>query len=68
MEKTNKSASLPQKVSSLKGQLSALMLKVIHLKECDLYMTKIIKASSEQLSCQLLGAPAYACRYYFVLF
>jgi hypothetical protein len=46
-------------VSSLEAQLSALMVKVVHLKECDLYMTEIIEAASEQLSCKLLGALGY---------
>jgi hypothetical protein len=68
MEQTKKSATLSQKVSSLKGQLSALMAKVVYLEECDLYMTEIIEAASKQLSCKLLGAPGYSCQYSFVLF
>jgi predicted nucleic acid-binding Zn-ribbon protein len=61
MEQAKKSAALSQKVSSFEGQLSALMAKVVHLEECDLYMTEIIKAASQQLSCKLLGAPEYFC-------
>jgi hypothetical protein len=57
MEQAKKSAALSQKVSSLEGQLSALIAKVVHLEECDLYMTEIIKAASEQLSCKFLRAP-----------
>jgi hypothetical protein len=50
-------SALSQKVSSLENQMSALMAKIAHLEECDLYMTEIIEAASEQLSCKLLGAP-----------
>jgi hypothetical protein len=37
--------------------MSSLVARITHLEECDLYMTKVIKAASEQLSCKLLGAP-----------
>jgi hypothetical protein len=59
MEQTKRSAALSQNVSSLEGQLSALMGIVVHLEECDLYMTKIIEAARKQLSCKLLGSPVY---------
>jgi uncharacterized coiled-coil protein SlyX len=44
-----KSAALSQKVSSLEEQMSALMAKFVLLKECNLYMTEIVEAASEQL-------------------
>jgi hypothetical protein len=37
--------------------MSALVAKITHLEECDLYMTEVIEEESEQLSCKLLGAP-----------
>jgi hypothetical protein len=61
MEQAKKLAALSQKVSSLEGQLSALMAKIVHLKECDLYLIEIIEAASEQLSCKLLGALECFC-------
>jgi hypothetical protein len=68
MEQAKKSAALYQKVSSLEGQLSALMAKVIHLEECDLYMTDIIEAAIEQMSCKLLRAPqVFLSIFFFVL-
>jgi hypothetical protein len=32
------------------------MAKVVQLEECDLYMTEIVEAASEQLQCKSLGA------------
>jgi hypothetical protein len=42
--------------------MSILMAKVVQLEECDLYMTEIIEAASEQLQCKSLGALKYFCR------
>jgi hypothetical protein len=36
MDQAKKSDALSLKVSSLEGQLSALMAKVVHLEACDL--------------------------------
>jgi hypothetical protein len=49
-------------VSSLENQMFVLMAKVVQLEECDLYMTEIVEAASEQLQCKLLGAPNYFCQ------
>jgi hypothetical protein len=68
MEQAKKSAALSQKVSSFEGQLSALMAKVVHLEECDLYTTEIIKAASQQLSCKLLGAPRVFLSIFFLYY
>jgi hypothetical protein len=57
MDQANISSALSQKVSSLENQMSVLMAKIGHLEECDLYMTEIIEAASDQLSSKLLGAP-----------
>jgi hypothetical protein len=56
-----KSAALSQKVSLFEDQMSVLMAKVVQLEECDLYMTEIVEAASEQLQCKSLGAPKYFC-------
>jgi hypothetical protein len=61
MSQAEKSAVLSQKVSSIGEQMFALMAKVIQLKECDLYMTKIVEAANEQLQCKPLGTPEYFC-------
>jgi hypothetical protein len=52
MDQAKKSSALSEKVSSLGDQMSILMAKVVQLEECDLYMTKIIEAASEQLQCK----------------
>jgi hypothetical protein len=55
-------------VSSLEDQMSILMAKIVQIKECDNYMTKIIEIACEQLRCKLLGAPKYLSRcFYFEL-
>jgi hypothetical protein len=48
---------LSQKVSLLEDEVSALMAKIVHLEECDLYMAEVIEAASGQLSCKLPGGP-----------
>jgi hypothetical protein len=57
MDQAGKSFGLLKKVSSLESQMSVLMVKVVELKECDAFMTKIIESACEQLQCKLLGAP-----------
>jgi hypothetical protein len=37
--------------------MSILVAKIGQLKECDIYMTKIIESACEQLQCKLLKAP-----------
>jgi hypothetical protein len=66
MGQDEKSAALSQKVSTLEGQMSILMGKVVQLKECNLYMIKIVEAASEQLQCKSLGAPKYFCRNFYL--
>jgi hypothetical protein len=44
------------------------MAKVVHLKECDLYMTEIIEAASEQLSWKFLGAPRVFLSIFFLYY
>jgi hypothetical protein len=61
MSQAEKSAALSQKVSSLEEQMSALMAKFIQLEECDLYMTKIVEAASEQLQYKPLKTLGYFC-------
>jgi hypothetical protein len=61
MEQAKKSSDLLKKVSSLEDQMSILMAKIVHLKECDIYMTEIIEIACEQLQCKLPGAPECLC-------
>jgi hypothetical protein len=68
MDQVKKSAALSKKVSSLEDQMSVLMAKVVQLEECDLYMTEIIEAASEQLQCKSLGSPrVFLSQFLFVL-
>jgi hypothetical protein len=62
MGQAKKAAALSLKVSLLEDQVSTLTVKIVHLEECDLYMTEVIEAASEQLQCKLLGVPEYFCR------
>jgi hypothetical protein len=57
MRQDEKSTALSQKVSLLEDQVSALTTKVVHLKECDLYMIEVLEAATGQLSCKLSEAP-----------
>jgi hypothetical protein len=57
MEQAKKSSDLLKNMSSLEDQMSILMAKIVQLKECDIYMTKIIETACKQLQCKLLGAP-----------
>jgi hypothetical protein len=50
MGQAEKAATSSQKVSLLEDQLFALMNKIVHLEECNLYMIKVIEAASGQLS------------------
>jgi hypothetical protein len=63
MEQAERSSDLLKKVSSLEEQMSVLMAQIVQLEECDIYMTKIIKTSCEQLQCKLPGAPECLCCY-----
>jgi hypothetical protein len=56
MDQAKKSPALSKKVYSLEDQMSILMAKVVQLEECDLYMSEIIEAASEQLQCKSLRA------------
>jgi hypothetical protein len=59
MRQAEKSAALSQKVSLLEDQVSALIAKVVHLEECDLYMIEVLEAATGQLSCKLSKAPCF---------
>jgi hypothetical protein len=39
--------------------MTVLRLKIVRLEDGNLYMTEIVEAASEQLSCKSLGAPEY---------
>jgi hypothetical protein len=52
MEQAKRSSNLLKKVSSLEDQMSILMAKNFQLKNCNIYMTKIIETACEQLQCK----------------
>jgi hypothetical protein len=73
MDQAGKSFGLLKLVSSLESQVSNLMAKIIHLKECDSFLVEIIESAYEQLQCEFLEAPLcfllHSCGFiYFNLF
>jgi hypothetical protein len=52
LDQARKSYSLMRRISSLEDQVSGLVAKVMHLKECDSYLVEIIKLVCEQLKCK----------------
>jgi hypothetical protein len=57
MDQAGKSLRLMKQVSSLKSQVSDLMAKIVHLKECDSFLVEIIESACELLQCEFLEAP-----------
>jgi hypothetical protein len=66
MDQAGKSFGLLKKVSSLESQVSDLMAKIVHLKECDAFLIGIIESACEQLQCKLPRAPE--CFYCYLWF
>jgi hypothetical protein len=66
MDQAEKSFGLMKNVSSLESQVSDLMVKIIHLEECDAFLIGIIESACEQLQCKLLGAPSAFCCIFLV--
>jgi hypothetical protein len=52
LDQAGKSYSSMKRVSSLEDQVSSLVAKVMHLEECDSYLTEIIESACEQLKCK----------------
>jgi hypothetical protein len=52
MDQAGKSFGLSKRVSLLEDQVSDLMAKIIHLKECDSFLIGIIESTCEQLQCK----------------
>jgi hypothetical protein len=59
MDQAGKSFGSLKKVSSLESQMFDLMAKIVHLEECDAFITEIIESACEQLQCKLPAAPEY---------
>jgi hypothetical protein len=59
MGQDEKVVVLSQKVSLLEDQVSSLMDKIVHLKECDLYMIKVIEAASGSCLVSCLEPPSF---------
>jgi hypothetical protein len=51
LDHTGKSYGLMRQVSALEDKVSGLVAQVMHLKECDYYLIKIIESACEQLKC-----------------
>jgi hypothetical protein len=52
VDQAGKSFGLMKRVSLLEEQVSDLMAKIIHLKECDSFIIGIIESMCEQLQCE----------------
>jgi hypothetical protein len=52
-----KSYGLMRQVSALEDRVSGLVAQVMHLKECDSYLVKIIESACEQLKCEFSVDP-----------
>jgi hypothetical protein len=61
VDQAGKSFSLMKQVSSLESQVSDLMVKIVHLEECDSFLVEIIESACEQLQCEFLEAPCAFC-------
>jgi hypothetical protein len=57
VDQAGKSFDLMKRVSLLENQVSDLMAKIIHLKECDSFLIGIIESVSEQLQCEFPCSP-----------
>jgi hypothetical protein len=57
MGQAGKSFGLMKRVSSLESQVSDLMAKIVHLKECNAFLVGIIESTCEELQCEILEAP-----------
>jgi hypothetical protein len=57
MDQAGRSFGLMKKVSSLESQVYDLMVRIVHLEECDAFLVGIIKSACEQLQCEFLEAP-----------
>jgi hypothetical protein len=57
MDQAGKSFGLMKRVSSLEIQVSDLMAKIVHLKECDSFLVEIIESPCDQLQCEFLEVP-----------
>jgi hypothetical protein len=57
MGQARKSFGLMKQVSSLEGQVSDLMAKIVHLEECDAFLVGIIELGCEQLQYEFVAAP-----------
>jgi hypothetical protein len=57
MDQAGKSFGLMKLVSLLEDQVSDIMSKIIHLKECDSFLIGIIESACEQLQCEFPLSP-----------
>jgi hypothetical protein len=52
LDQAGKSYGLTRQVSALEDRVSGLVAQVMHLKEYDSYLVKIIESACEQLKCE----------------
>jgi hypothetical protein len=52
VDQAGKYFGLMKRVSLLKDQVSDLMVRIVHLKECDSFLIGIIELACEQLQCE----------------
>jgi hypothetical protein len=67
MDQAGKSFGFMKEVSSLECQVTDLMVKIIHLEECDAFLIGIIESACEQLQCKFfLEPPSVFCCVFLV--
>jgi hypothetical protein len=57
LDQAGKSYGLMRQVYALEDKVSGLVAQVMHLKECDSYLVKIIESACEQLKCEFSSEP-----------
>jgi hypothetical protein len=51
MDKANKACGFMKQISILEDMVSGLMVKIVHLEECDSFLIGIVESACEMLRC-----------------
>jgi hypothetical protein len=53
MDKASKACGIMKQISILEDKVSGLMVKIMHLKECDSFLLGIVESTCEMLRCEI---------------
>jgi hypothetical protein len=53
MDKASKACGFMKQISILEDKVSGLMAKIMHLEECDSFLTGIVESACEMLRCEI---------------